>query len=46
MPKVDPESGNPMSDNPENPEDERADQTSDNIGASNPQGSDAPTQDG
>ncbi|MDP9072226.1 MAG: hypothetical protein M3N68_13285 [Actinomycetota bacterium] len=46
MPKVDPETGNPTPDNPQDPEDERSDQTGANISDSNPQGSDAPTQDG
>ncbi len=46
MPKVDPETGDPTPDNPENPEDERSDQTGSNISDANPQGSDAPTQEG
>ena len=46
MPKVDPSSGEPTSDDPERPEDERGDQTGDNISDRNPQGSDAPSQEG
>ena len=47
MPKVNPETGEPMSDAPDMPEDQRGGKQEVDLGSDvNPTGSDAPTQEG